>query len=74
MERNGRYNGRADEQHDIDVASYAPDKLFADGAEGRLREERSAEFMAFHHVDFGLLDGASALVESVNTIALLLGL
>lgn len=58
----------------MEVASYAPDKLFADGAEGRLREERGAEFVGFHHVDFGLFDRPSPLVKREDAIPLLLGL
>ena len=53
---------------------YVPDELFADGAEGRLREERGAELVTFDHVDFGLFDGSSALVEREQTFALGFGL
>lgn len=74
VDRNRQHDGPANEQHDIDVASYAPDKLFADRAEGRLREERRAEFVGFHHVDFGLFDCPSPLVKSEDAIPLLLGL
>lgn len=74
VDRNRRYEGRANEQHDTDLASYAPDKLLADGAEGRLREERSAEFVGFHHVDFGLFDCPSPLVKREDAVPLLLGL
>lgn len=74
VDRNRRYDGRANEQRDIDGASYAPDKLFADGAEGRLGEERSAEFVGFHQVDFGLFDCPSTLVKREDAVPLLLGL
>lgn len=56
------------------AASYAPDELFADGAEGGLREERRAELVAIHHVYFGLLDGASPLAEREHAVPLLLRL
>lgn len=56
------------------TASYAPDKLLADGAEGRLREEGGAELVALHQVDLGLLDGASPLVEREHAVPALLGL
>lgn len=56
------------------ASSYAPDELFADGAEGGLREEGGAELVALHHVYFGLLDGASALVEREHAVPLLLRL
>lgn len=75
MDTNTRCDERAHEQRDRGAAaSYAPDKLFADGAEGRLREEGSAELVALHHVYFGLLDGASPLVERKHAVPLLLGL
>lgn len=47
-----------------------PDELFADGAEGRLREERGAELVTLDDVDFGLFDGASPLVEGEQTLSL----
>lgn len=49
---------------------FIPDEFFADGAEGRLGEERGAEFVTFDHVDFGLFDGAAALVEGEQTLSL----
>ncbi len=58
---------------DISVCC-APDKLFADGAEGRLREERGAELVTFDDVNFSLLDGTSPLMEGEQTLSLLFGL
>lgn len=56
------------------ASSYAPDEVFADGAEGGLTEEGGAELVALHHVYFGLLDGTSALVEREHAVRLLLRL
>lgn len=51
-----------------------PDKLFADGAEGRLREERGAELVTFDNVNFSLFDGPSPLMEGEQTLPLWFGL
>lgn len=51
-----------------------PDKLFADGAEGRLREEGGAELVTFDHVNLGLFDGAAPLMEGKHPLPLPLGL
>lgn len=48
-----------------------PDKLFADGAEGRLREERGTELVTFDNVNFCLLHGASPLMEGEQTLSLM---
>lgn len=47
-----------------------PDKLFADGAEGRLGEEGGAELMTVDHVNLSLFDGPAPLVEGEQTIFL----
>lgn len=59
--------------YDVSVCC-VPDKLFADGAEGRLREKRGAELVTFDNMDFSLLDGASPLVEGEQTLPLPFGL
>lgn len=46
-----------------------PNKLFADGAEGRLREEGGAELVTLDHVDFGLFDGAASMMEGEQTVS-----
>lgn len=46
-----------------------PDKLFADGAERRLREERGAELVTFDNVNFGLFDGAASLVQGEQAVS-----
>lgn len=51
-----------------------PDELFADGAEGRLWEERSAELVAFDNVHFGLFDGAASVMEGEQALSLRFGL
>lgn len=48
----------------------APDKLFADGAEGGLREEGGAELVTLDQVNFGLFDGAAPVMEGEKTLAL----
>lgn len=48
-----------------------PDELFADGAKGRLREERGAELVTFDDVNFSLFDGSSSLVEGEQAFSLL---
>jgi len=58
---------------DIQVGG-VPDKLFADGAEGRLREEGCTELVTFDDVNFGLFDGATSLMEGVQTLSLALRL
>lgn len=52
----------------------APDKLFADGAEGRLREECGAKLVTFDNMNFGLFDGTSPLMEGEQTLSLKFGL
>lgn len=47
-----------------------PDKLFADRAESRLREERGTELVAFDNVNFGLFDGTSPLVQGEQVLSL----
>lgn len=49
---------------------FIPDEFFADGAEGRLGEERGTELVTFDHVDFGLFDGAAPLVEGEQALSL----
>lgn len=51
-----------------------PDKLFADGAEGRLREERGTELVTFDNVNFSLFDGTSPVMEGEQALSLLFGL
>lgn len=47
-----------------------PDELFADGAEGRLREERSTELVTFDYMDFGLFDGTAPMMQGEQTLSL----
>lgn len=65
-------NEEKDDEADLPCLGFCcvPDELFADGAEGRLREERGAELVTLDDVDFGLFDGASPLVEGEQTLSL----
>lgn len=59
--------------YDISVCCI-PDKLFADRAEGRLREERSTELVTFDNMDFGLFDRTASLMQGKQTLSVPLGL
>lgn len=75
IKKKKRFNGRCgDAENETSVVEIgvfcAPDKLLADGAEGRLREERGAELVTLDDVDLGLFDSPSPLVEGEQTLSL----
>lgn len=60
------YNAKHDH---LSMIVFVPDKLFADGAEGGLREKGGAELVTFDNVNFGLFDGPSPLMQGEQTLS-----